>query len=51
MLTHRLTNIKQADRILVLEKGSIVEAGSYAELMRARGIFHGLAAGKLKIED
>jgi ATP-binding cassette subfamily C protein CydD len=51
MLTHRLTNIKRADRILVLENGSIVEAGSYAELMHARGKFYGLAGGRqLKIE-
>jgi len=51
MLTHRLTNIKHADRILVLENGCIVEQGKYAELMLAGGIFHRLAEGKLKIED
>jgi len=43
MLTHRLTNIKHADRILVLENGCIVEQGKYAELMLAGGIFHRLA--------
>jgi len=46
MLTHRLTNIKRSDRIMVLENGSIVEAGTYAELMRAQGIFFGLAGGR-----
>ena len=51
MLTHRLTNIKHADRILVLENGCIVEQGKYAELMLAGGIFQRLAEGKLKIED
>jgi len=45
MLTHRLTNIKQADRILVLENGCIVEEGKYAELMVAGGIFYRLANG------
>ena len=43
MLTHRLTNIKHVDRILVLENGCIVEQGKYTELMAAGGIFHRLA--------
>ena len=41
-LTHRLTNIKHADRILVLENGRIVEQGNYSELMAAGGRFHKL---------
>ena len=41
-LTHRLANIRQADRILVLKDGSIVEQGTYSELMSAKGIFHRL---------
>ena len=42
LLTHRLTNIKHADRILVLENGCIAEQGSYMELMASGGIFHRL---------
>ena len=42
MLTHRLTNIKRADRILVLENGCLVEQGNYSELMATGGIFHRL---------
>ena len=42
LLTHRLTNIQHADRILVLEKGCIVEQGSYADLIAAGGIFYQL---------
>ena len=41
-LTHRLTNIRQADRILVLDKGRVVEQGRYSELMAAGGMFHRL---------
>jgi ABC-type multidrug transport system fused ATPase/permease subunit len=44
MLTHRLSHVAQADRILVLEKGRITEQGRYAELMAARGVFYRLAA-------
>jgi ATP-binding cassette subfamily C protein CydD len=38
-LTHRLTNIRHADRILVLENGSVVEQGNYSELMAGGGMF------------
>jgi ATP-binding cassette subfamily C protein CydD len=41
-LTHRLANIKQADRILVLDNGSVVEKGTYSALMAAGGVFHRL---------
>ena len=40
MLTHRLTHIREMSRILVLEKGRIVEQGAYAELTAAGGRFH-----------
>jgi ATP-binding cassette subfamily C protein CydD len=38
-LTHRLENIRSADRILVLDNGSVVEQGSYLDLMAAGGVF------------
>ena len=41
-LTHRLANIRQADRILVLDNGSVVEQGTYVELMAAGGVFRRL---------
>ena len=44
-LTHRLANISQSDRILVLDNGSIVEQGSYLELMAAEGVFRRLVDG------
>jgi ATP-binding cassette subfamily B protein len=33
LVTHRLANIRQVDRILVLDRGRLVEQGSHAELM------------------
>jgi ATP-binding cassette subfamily C protein CydD len=38
-LTHRLTNIRETERILVLDNGSVVEQGTYPELMAAGGVF------------
>jgi len=45
MVTHRLTHIRMADRILVLEDGCIVEQGTYADLIAAAGIFRRLVEG------
>jgi ATP-binding cassette, subfamily C, bacterial CydD len=42
-VTHRLADIRRADRIYVMESGRIVEGGTPAELIDACGMFHRLA--------
>ena len=42
IFAHRLSSVVGADRILVLDHGSIVEAGDHASLMHAGGIYHRL---------
>jgi ABC-type multidrug transport system fused ATPase/permease subunit len=37
--SHRLSAFKNVDKILVLEKGSILEAGSHEQLMGRRGLY------------
>jgi ATP-binding cassette, subfamily B (MDR/TAP), member 1 len=39
MVAHRLTSIQRADRILVFDKGRIVEEGKHQDLIRAGGIY------------
>lgn len=43
VIAHRLSTIHKADKILVLDKGKLVESGSYDELMRQGGFFAELA--------
>ena len=39
LVAHRLTTLRQTDRILVFEDGRIVETGTYSELVRRNGVF------------
>jgi len=39
VIAHRLTTIQRADRILVLNKGRLVENGTHAELMDRKGLY------------
>lgn len=43
IIAHRLSTIINADRIFVMDKGQIVEAGTYEELMKNDGLFSQLA--------
>lgn len=43
VIAHRLSSIMNAHRILVLDKGRLVESGTYEELMRKGGYFADLA--------
>ena len=43
MIAHRLSTVRNADRIHVLEAGRIVETGSHAELVRLGGLYSRLA--------
>lgn len=43
VIAHRLATVQKADRILVMDKGRIVESGTHAELVRKGGIYSRLA--------
>ena len=42
IVAHRLSTIKEADKIVVIDEGKIVEMGTYEELLAQEGYFYRL---------
>ncbi len=42
IIAHRLSTIHTADRIIVLDKGKLVESGTHTQLMQQQGLYHKL---------
>ncbi len=48
VIAHRLSTIRGADIILVMDNGAIIEQGSHAELMAARGFYYDLYSSQFE---
>ncbi len=46
VIAHRLSTIENADSILVIDKGNVVESGTHRELMAAKGAYYKLYASQ-----
>jgi len=42
VIAHRLATVQRADRIVVLDRGRIVEQGSHLDLLRRQGLYREL---------
>jgi len=50
MIAHRLSTVRNADVILVVKDGRIVESGTHAELLAAKGYYHSLYTRQYEAE-
>jgi ATP-binding cassette subfamily B protein len=49
VVAHRLSTVKNADQIVVLEKGELVEKGTHQELVNKRGFYYTLVKNQLEL--
>ncbi len=47
IIAHRLSTVHNADKIIVLDKGSVVESGTHKQLMENEGLYHHLYTMRL----
>ncbi|MBQ0734021.1 peptidase domain-containing ABC transporter [Aquimarina celericrescens] len=50
VIAHRLSTVKNADQILVMDKGKIVEKGTHQELVTLKGAYYELVKNQLDLE-
>ncbi len=51
LISHRVSTVRQADQIVVLEQGRIVEQGTHAQLVEAGGYYAGLSQKQMIEEE
>lgn len=49
VVAHRLSTVKNADQIIVLEKGKMVEIGNHYELTAKKGVYYNLVKNQLEL--
>ena len=51
LISHRISTVKGADHIVVLDEGSIVETGTHEQLLDQNGIYAGIYETQLLQEE
>ncbi|PKQ68921.1 ABC transporter [Raineya orbicola] len=49
IIAHRLSTVRNADKIIVLDKGRIAEAGSHETLVEQKGLYYFLVSNQLEL--
>lgn len=50
-IAHRLSTLREADRLVVIDRHKIAEIGSHNELLEKKGIYYGLVTAQLKMAE
>lgn len=50
IIAHRLSTVKNADQIIVLDQGKIKESGTHEDLIALRGSYFGLIKNQLELD-
>jgi ATP-binding cassette subfamily B protein len=49
VIAHRLSTVRNANAIMVLEKGEIIERGTHEDLLEMKGRYYELYTGKTEL--
>ena len=51
VIAHRLSTIRNADLILVMKDGDVIESGDHEELMKQEGFYYQLYQSQFDVEE
>lgn len=51
IIAHRLSTVQNADQIVVMDQGRVVEAGTHTDLVRRSGVYFNLVRNQLQLEE
>jgi|GEM_PF-2351242 len=51
LISHRISTIQNADKIIVLDKGKIAETGTHSRLLKAGGLYAEMYRKQLIVEE
>jgi ABC-type multidrug transport system ATPase subunit len=51
VIAHRLTTVRDADKICVIKKGTVIEEGTHAELIELGGFYASLVSRQLSSDE
>ena len=51
IVAHRLSTVKNADQLIVMDQGEIVEIGNHLDLTKSKGVYYSLVKNQLELGD
>jgi ATP-binding cassette subfamily B protein len=50
VIAHRLSTVRDADKIVVLDKGRVIEEGNHEQLLEMKGSYYNLVKNQLDLD-